>query len=94
MDDLVMDTGYKFKTAKETHLFLEKVYDLDVEGVNFFIDDQKEPCGIVVIRFRGHADVSGLDKTATTYSGERTYLPADWRIQYSDYEMISIESVE
>ena len=39
MMDLVMDTGYKFKTGKETHLFLKEVYDLPVDGVNLFIDD-------------------------------------------------------
>jgi len=26
--DLVMDTGYKFKTGKDAHLFLKEVYNL------------------------------------------------------------------
>jgi len=91
MMDLVMDTGYKFKTGKETHLFLKEVYDLPVDGVNLFIDDSKEPAGIVILRFRGQADISGLDKLASKLDGGRMYLPKDWRVQFIDYDMFSIE---
>ena len=89
-----MDTGYKFKTGKETHLFLKEVYDLPVDGVNLFIDDSKEPAGIVILRFRGQADISGLDKLATNLDGERMYLPGDWRSRFSVYGLVAIESFE
>lgn len=88
-----MDTGYKFKTGKDAHLFLKKVYDLPVDGVNLFIDDSKEPAGIIILRFRGQADISGLDKLAANHDGERMYLPKDWRVQFIDYDLVSIESL-
>ena len=89
-----MDTGYKFKTAKGAHMFLHKVYEQDVEGVNFFIDDNKDPCGIVILRFMGQADISGLDILAKHLGGERMYLPRDWRATFVDYEMVFIECIE
>jgi hypothetical protein len=94
MMDLVMDTGYKFKTGKETHLFLKEVYDLDVDGINYFIEDPREPAGIVILRVRGKADISGLDKLASRFGGERMYLPGDWRSRFSSYELVAIESFE
>ena len=94
MNSLVMDTGYKFRTTKGTHLFLHKVYEQDVEGVNFFIDDNRDPCGIVILRFKGLADISGLDTLAKHLEGERMYLPRDWRVQFVDYEMVFIECIE
>lgn len=89
-----MDTGYKFKTEKEAYKFLNLVYELNVEGVNFFIDDSKEPCGIVVIRFRGHANISELDGIASGLGGGRMYLPLNWRRHFNDYELACIESFE
>ena len=70
MNELVMDTGYSFKISVKTHLFLQEVYDMDIEGVNYFIDDQKEPCGIVILRFKGLADLSRMDKIASKLGGE------------------------
>ena len=89
-----MDTGYKFRTVKGAHLFLHEVYEQDVEGVNFFIDDNRTPCGIVILRFTELADISRLDTLAKQLEGERMYLPRDWRIQFVDYEMVFIESIE
>lgn len=89
-----MDTGYTFKTGKDAHLFLKEVYDLDIEGVNYFIDDLREPAGIVILRFRGQADISGLDALASRFNGARMYLPGDWRSRFSGYELAAIESIE
>ena len=86
-----MDTGYTFKTGKETHRFLQQIFELDVEGVNFFIDELKDPCGVVILRFRGQADISKIDAVASKLGGGRMYLPRDWRIVFSDYELTSIE---
>lgn len=94
MNSLVMDTGYKFRTTQGSHLFLHEVYELNVEGVNFFIDDNRDPCGIVILRFKEVADISGLDTLAKHLGGERMYLPRDWRVQFVDYEMVSIECIE
>jgi hypothetical protein len=93
MNELVMDTGYSFKVSVKTHLFLQEVYDMDIDGVNYFIDDQKEPCGIVILRFKGLADLSRLDEIASKLGGGRMYLPGDWRVRFIDYEFASIESV-
>lgn len=92
MDDLIMDTGYRFNSGKNAHRFLHEVYELDLDGVNFFIDDTRDPCGIVILRFRGQADITGLDRIASGLGGERMYLPGDWRMRFIDYEMTSIES--
>ncbi len=87
------DTGYRFKSGRETYKFLLEIYDrIPVEGINFFIDESKDPKGIVILRFEGSVNLGLLDAIASKFGGERMYLPSDWRIRYANYEFKSIES--
>lgn len=87
------DTAYRFKSSKGTYKFLLEIYDrIPIDGVNFFIDESKEPQGVVVLRFEGSVDLGLLDALASKFGGERMYLPSDWRSRFANYEFKSIEN--
>ncbi|MEM2924828.1 MAG: hypothetical protein QXJ68_03980 [Methanocellales archaeon] len=88
-----LDTGYRFKSGRETYKFLLEIYDrIPAEGINFFIDESKEPPGIVIFRFEGSVNIGLIDEIASKFGGERMYLPSDWRSRYANYEFKSIEN--
>lgn len=86
------ETGYRFKSSRETCRFLLEIYEkVEVEGVSFFTDDSKSPQGVVILKFEGDVNLGALDDIARRFGGERMYLPGDWCIRYSDYEFKSVE---